>query len=252
MKKIKDIFKNMNQDTKNKILAGGIVASIGAVIFGSYFAGKLTERNKNNYTNTTNTISSIDGTTVSNVTNNVAETTKSTGENYTIESLDVNYSSPTRETTVFDEEYNYSDGGSYVTPDATITTIRPTTDPNTVTVIETPTDINVTEGTTITEGTTSNEAQTESTTVETSTIPTNTSGVIVDDNNDPVPTTSYIEPTGSDPLPVEPTHETLSWEELYEDCEYTEVVEVPVETVDPNDPANVREFKGKAKVLSLR
>lgn len=211
------ILNKQKKDRREFIIIGGVVGALGLGSLAGYI-GNNVRGNKVTTNGTTTTLeNTLNNTTTSNVSqstiNEVYESTKNTS-GYAIESINIDYSSPTRATTVANEDI---DDGSYVSPNATVSTIRETTPNDEVTVIVEPT-----------------VPETEPVSYETSAIPTNESGVIVDDNNDPVPTTSYIEPTGTDPLPIEPSHETLSWDELMEDSEYTEVT------------------KGKAKVLSLR
>jgi hypothetical protein len=212
------ILEKQDKDRKSVLLIAGSAAALTAVIASVGVANKIKNDNSRNISNGTTTgVTTLDSTTAINTSsetiNEVYESTKNNSVNgYTLESINIDYSSPTRETTSKDDREN----GSYVTPDATISTIRNTTPNDEVTVIVEPT------------------FETEPVSYETSAIPTNVDGVIIDDNNDPVPTTSYIEPTGTDPLPVEPSHETISLEDLMEDYSHSEVT------------------KGKAKVLSLR
>jgi hypothetical protein len=213
------ILNKKKKETREILILCGTVATLGVLSIAVGVANKVRNEKDslNKGTTTTSTLSNnttgVSTETLNEVYESTTNTTVSNKNGYAIESINIDYSSPTRETTSKDDREN----GSYVTPDATISTIRETTPNDEVTVIAEPT-----------------FAETEPVSYETSAIPTNVDGVIVDDNNDPVPTTSYIEPTGTDPLPIEPSHETISLDELMEEYDYSEA------------------RKGKAKVLSLR
>lgn len=150
-------------------------------------------------TNSTTTTSTSDTeVTATYSSEDIKEVYESTNEGYSVETLDIDYSSPTRETTI----YTDATGGTYVDTNrsgsktSTTKSIRPTTKKDQVDVISKPTN------------------SSDPLTYETTAVETNKDGVKVDGNGDTVPTTSHIEPKGSDTLPVEPTKKTLSQEEL--------------------------------------
>ena len=227
---------------RDLILLGGAMAGGATIILAALGLNSCTS--KNNTPDATTTTTTLEST-ITGSTTGLSESTTSTGD-YSVETINVDYSSPTRESTTEGEGYaNGGNGGS----DATYATIRPTTDPTSVSVISTPTN-----------------GTTESVSYETSAIPTDTNGTQAGW------TEPEVQPTGTDPLPVEPTRVTVDvtateatttttapTESTTKPTEGTTkptegtTVYVPVVTVDPNDPDNVIEKQSrKAKALGLR
>lgn len=239
---------------RNLVMICGVTAAVFGLAAGCSIKNKLSgENTETQYTSNSSITSTIEG--------DISEeelvdgTLVTTAENsgYTLETLDIDYSSPTRDTSI--SNGNVSNGTvSNGSTNATITVLNPTTNPDTVTVISTPT------------------------TTEATTLPTGTSAVETDINGTkPNQTESAIKPTGTDPLPVEPTNSTLSDDDLTGDYVPTTTTQattttqqttqptttepasttitVPVVTVDPNDPNNIIDddtvSKNKSKSLGL-
>ena len=196
----------MNRQVTNKKLSGnkivtiGTIGTIAALIIGVGAAKSCNKSGKK-------TLSSDSSTTVSSTleatTNKttLSESSTSASTKYSLESIDSNYSSPTRDPKETNEsgfvtnEYGeYGDSSGDV-----IEVLRETTPNDYVEVIVEPTaSLEPTES--FPEGTT------------TPTKETDINGTVEE-------TTTYIEPTGTDPLPIEPTVVTI---DLLADSEYKE------------------------------
>ena len=263
-------------DRRSILLVGGSLITMFGLMAGCTIKNKIDESSDTSLTSTSAIYSTTEGET-SEYSSETVDTTVSTSD-YSLQTLDVDYSSPTRNTNTSSGNNGGNGSGNKGTTDPTIKNVNPTHNPTDVSVVSTSTAGTTTGTTTTTAGTTTEPTQT-------SAIPTNSNGQKVDDNGEPVQTT-YIEPTGTDPLPVEPTKVTLSDDDLTNPTTTTTTaapttgttteptkkptteptttttastepvdttIEVPVVTVDPNDPNNVKEdCKVTNKVLSLR
>lgn len=251
-----------NQDgrkLRNRVLFGATL-SIAAIIGIAGIASSCNKKNNVNETTTgSETISSIDQTT------ETITVTTSTGD-YVVETVDPNYSSPTRETTDPSNNSNTNNGGNSGNSgnndiDATTSSIRNTTPNNQVTVISQPT------------SPTTQPVSNETTTVQTDingtqpgatepevkpsgkdTLPVEPTKITVDVNADPTPapTKAPTEPTAA---PTAATNATTEATKAPTPTPKPTPKPVPVETVDPNDPDNVVEktnSKSKGKVLALK
>lgn len=248
---------------RDGLLLGGVFGLVALIAGTSLGVQGCNNKNKDN--SIKNTTSSITDTNSDESTTTLVVTT-STGD-YTVETVDPNYSSPTRETTNADSNSNSNNsnnnGNSGVEPDATTSHIRNTTPNGHESVISAPT-----------------SPTTKPVSNETTTVQTDVNGT------QPGHTEPEVKPTGNDSLPVEPTRVTVDRsidptptpKPTEKPTEATTTTEgttkadptptpkpatptpkpatptpkpVPVETVDPNDPDNVIE-KTKAKKLALK
>ncbi len=236
---------------RDLIVLGGAMAGGATMILAALGLNSCTS--KNNTPDATTTTTTLEST-ITGSTTGLSESTTSTGD-YSVETVTVDYSSPTRESTTADSSNGNGGSGN---ADTTYETLRPTTDPTSTSVISTPTN-----------------GTAESVSYETSAIPTDINGT------QPGHTEPEVKPTGTDPLPVEPTRVTVDvtateptttttttqTEATTKPTEGTTApttapttrqtegttVTVPVVTVDPNDPDNVIEKQSrKAKTLGLR
>ena len=211
------LYKRL-KDKRDGIITGVAIASVVGLL--SACGVKNSIDNKN--TTATTTTSGITSTSTSDTdatstydSEDINSVYESTNEGYSIETLDIDYSSPTRETTI----YTDATGGSYVDTNrkdnktSTTRSVRPTTRKDQVDVISKPTN------------------SSDPLTYETTAVETNNDGVKVDNNGETVPTTSYIKPTGTDPLPIEPTKKTLSQEELMGETKVTEAPKTGVKVL---------------------
>lgn len=221
-----DLYLLDKRTSKKKgiLIVAGTFAILAAAITGAILINKTKGKasKKELINGNTTTTSTLDGDVTSTLsqesTNEAYETSavnNDINDEYTIETINIDYSSPTRETTTSNNNENNNSNNSI---NSTVTPIRETTPNDAVTVISNPT----------------NHSETAS--YETSAIPTNSDGEKTDGNGKPVETT-YIVPTGTDELPIEPSKETISLEELYGETDNDQVAK-----------KNVIE-KGKAKVL---
>lgn len=228
-----------NETTRKIVYIAGVLVGVGA--FAGLIAGVRSCNNKGNddKSATSATTSLIEESIASEPTETL-DATVSTGD-YVLETLNPDYSAPTRETTSADS--NNIGTTSITNANTVIQTVNETTPNSEVIVIEKPT------------------IQTQGpVSYETSAIETDINGT------QPGWTEPEIKPSGTDPLPVEPTKITVnitaetSTTETNTTTEYTAaptetiIVTVPIETVDPNDPNNVieKDIKGKVLVLGLR
>lgn len=197
--------KTFSPNAKKIAITGGTVAAIATLIMGVAAANKSC--NKSEKVVATTTTSTL-GTTTASTTLSTSESTKNTTK-YSVETLDIDYSSPTRSSDEIEYFNEYGEDGEYIIPDDTITVLRETTPPDTVTVLE--------------EGTFDFEP-TEPVSYETTAVETNVEGVRVDDHGEVEETTTYIEPTGNDTLPVEPTNQTIDLSALCIEPKYGKVL----------------------------
>ena len=193
------------------IVAGALVIGITAVGICNKIKNKINSKVKNTPTTVTSTLT---GTTTTN-------NTPTTNTKYSMESLNVDYSSPTRDLSETNGEgyFTNPDGEYGDAADVTIEELRDTTPYDYVEIIYSEEDIEDTYET----------AAYETTTV---TKPTDVQGTVAE-------TTAYTEPTGTETLPIEPTIVTVN---LNEGAEYKE---------DNNAKQNSK-TKQNRKVLALR
>lgn len=195
-----DDYRVLDKYTANKktglftaVVAGVLV--IGIVAAG--FMNKVKEKFKANTNNTTTAATTLND---SSTTTTTKGTTLATTTKYDLETVTVDYSSPTRdlEATNADGYFIDPDTGEVNEPDVTYEDLRPTTPYEEVEVISDPS--------------VSDTIETVSYETTVVTQPTDTQGTVAE-------TTEYTAPTGTDPLPIEPTVVTV---DLYADSEYKE------------------------------
>lgn len=179
----------------DKIISIATVGAIGALIVGvaaSRSCNKAKENTTNSEVSTTAT-STFEATSAT----TTASTSSTTSINYDLETVKVNYSSPTRDSNETNNEgfvtNEYGDS-----PDVTYEVIRETTPYDYVEVIEEPTI-----------PTTESFAETAEK-IEETTVPTKETDI----NGTVAETTTYIAPEGNDELPIEPTKVTIDISKL--------------------------------------
>ncbi|MBR2997963.1 MAG: hypothetical protein IKF37_02665 [Bacilli bacterium] len=217
-----DSYPILDKKTANRkmglftgIVAGALIIGITAVGICNKIKSKINSKVNTTQTTTTSTLTGTTTTT----------NTPTTNTKYSMESLDVDYSSPTRDLNETNGEgyFTNPDGEYGDAADVTIEELRDTTPYDYVETIYSEEDIEDTI-----------ETVSYETTVVTQ--PTDTQGTVAE-------TTEYTAPTGTDPLPIEPTVVTV---DLYADSEYKE---------DNNTKQNSKQnnqTKQNRKVLALR
>lgn len=196
-----DDYRVLDKYTANKktglftaVVAGVLV--IGIVAAG--FMNKVKDKFKANTNNTTTAATTLNDSSSTTTTTN--GTTVATTTKFDLETVTVDYSSPTLDTenTNADGYFIDPETGEVSEPDVTYEDLRPTTPYEEVEVISDP---SVTD--------TIETVSYETTEV---TQPTDTQGTVAE-------TTEYTAPTGTDELPIEPTVVTV---DLFADSEYKE------------------------------
>ena len=257
-----NMIKDNNKDERklrNKVLFGTIIG-LSAVIGIAGVASSCNKREEGTEnTTTTGVVSSIDQTT------ETITVTTSTGD-YVVQTVDPNYSSPTRETT--DPANNSNTNGNGGTgnngnssPDATTESLKNTTPNGEVTVISGPTSPSTqpvsNETTTVQtdiNGTQPGATEPEIKPTGNETLPVEPTKITVDVNADPTPAPTKA-PTETTAAPTEATKAPTETTKAPTPVPTKKPTPVPVETVDPNDPDNVIEktsSKSKGKALALR
>ena len=196
-----DTYPILDKKTTNRkmgiltgIVAGALVIGITAVGICNKIKSKINSKVNTTQTTTTSTLGD------SSTTTTTKGTTLATTTKYDLETVNVDYSSPTRdlEATNADGYFIDPDTGEVNEPDVTYEDLRPTTPYEEVEVISDPS--------------VSDTIETVSYETTVVTQPTDTQGTVAE-------TTEYTAPTGTDPLPIEPTVVTV---DLYADSEYKE------------------------------
>ena len=242
-----DLVRNMkndnnysnNKDRKlSKALLVGVIGAAGIIALSAMV--KSCAKNKDNTISTGNTTTTVTGSISDEpTTTETIQVTTSTGD-YSVETVDPNYSSPTRQTTDEEESKNNENnnnknnnkkGKKGVEPGATTKHLRPTSPKN--------------KKITISKATSpSHKKPTEKGTYNTDV-----------NGTEAKHTQPKVKPTGnSGKLPVEPTKVTVNRKATTKPTSKptAKPTKKPVQTVDPNDPNNVVEKKqAAAKVLSL-